>query len=56
MLTCNLDKKLCDIIGFKGAWLCYAVTSSVGTHCTYLQNLQLCFGGCHSTVMKSVIH
>ena len=22
MLICNLDKKLCDIIGLKGAWLC----------------------------------
>ena len=44
MLTCNLDKKLCDII-LALKELGYAVTSSAGIHCTYSQKLQLCFGG-----------
>ena len=43
MENCNLDKKLCDIIGFKLKEPSYAVTSFADIHCTYSQKLQLCF-------------
>ena len=54
MLTCKLDKKSCDIIGFKGAWLRCDFFCWHTLH--ILIKVSTVLGGCHSTAMKSVIH